>query len=77
MAWYFLTADYAFGYSLEEQTSKFVESKGGKVLGSVRHPLATTDYSSFLPQAQASPAPRWSALPMQVSMAVQRHQAGG
>ncbi|WP_139976973.1 MULTISPECIES: ABC transporter substrate-binding protein [Brucella/Ochrobactrum group] len=54
--WYFLTADYAFGYSLEEQTSKFVESKGGKVLGSVRHPLATTDYSSFLLQAQASGA---------------------
>ncbi|MEO9337781.1 ABC transporter substrate-binding protein [Mesorhizobium sp. SB112] len=54
--WYFLTADYAFGYSLEEQTSKFVESKGGKVLGSVRHPLATTDYSSFLLQAQSSGA---------------------
>src|SRR5918995_5285704 len=46
-AWYFLTADYAFGYSLEEQTANFVTSKGGKVLGSVRHPLATTDYSSF------------------------------
>ncbi len=54
--WYFLTADYAFGYSLEEQTTKFVESKGGKVLGSVRHPLSTTDYSSFLLQAQASGA---------------------
>jgi len=54
--WYFLTADYAFGYSLEEQTSKFVESKGGKVLGSVRHPLSTTDYSSFLLQAQSSGA---------------------
>jgi branched-chain amino acid transport system substrate-binding protein len=54
--WYFLTADYAFGYSLEEQTSKFVESKGGKILGSVRHPLATTDYSSFLLQAQSSGA---------------------
>ncbi|MFI3903649.1 ABC transporter substrate-binding protein [Ochrobactrum sp. S1502_03] len=54
--WYFLTADYAFGYSLEEQTSKFVESKGGKVLGSVRHPLSSTDYSSFLLQAQASGA---------------------
>ncbi|WP_247642308.1 ABC transporter substrate-binding protein, partial [Brucella suis] len=54
--WYFLTTDYAFGYSLEEQTTKFVESKGGKVLGSVRHPLSTTDYSSFLLQAQASGA---------------------
>ncbi len=56
--WYFLTADYAFGYSLEEQTTKFVESKGGKVLGSVRHPLSTTDYSSFLLQAQSLPARR-------------------
>ncbi|MBC2886168.1 ABC transporter substrate-binding protein [Ochrobactrum sp. CM-21-5] len=54
--WFFLTADYAFGYSLEEQTGKFVTSKGGKVLGAVRHPLATTDYSSFLLQAQASGA---------------------
>ncbi|WP_284735555.1 ABC transporter substrate-binding protein [Dongia deserti] len=54
--WYFLTADYAFGYSLEEQTSNFVKAQGGKVLGSVRHPLATTDYSSFLLQAQASGA---------------------
>ncbi|WP_028238370.1 ABC transporter substrate-binding protein [Stutzerimonas azotifigens] len=54
--WYFLTADYAFGYSLEEQTSKFVKSKGGKVLGSVRHPLSNTDYSSFLLQAQSSGA---------------------
>ncbi|HEV8390127.1 MAG TPA: ABC transporter substrate-binding protein, partial [Dongiaceae bacterium] len=54
--WFFLTADYAFGYSLEEQTSKFVQSQGGKVLGSVRHPLATTDYSSFLLQAQSSGA---------------------
>ena len=55
-SWYFLTADYAFGYSLEEQTSTFVKSKGGEVLGSARHPLATTDYSSFLLQAQASGA---------------------
>ena len=55
-SWYFLTADYAFGYSLEEQTSKFVKSKGGEVKGSVRRPLATTDYSSFLLQAQASGA---------------------
>ncbi|OSQ35642.1 ABC transporter substrate-binding protein [Thalassospira mesophila] len=54
--WYFLTADYAFGYSLEEQTSKFVTDNGGKVLGSVRHPLSSTDFSSFLLQAQASGA---------------------
>jgi len=54
--WFFLTADYAFGYSLEEQTSNFVKSKGGQVVGSVRHPLATTDYSSFLLQAQSSGA---------------------
>lgn len=54
--WYFLTADYAFGYSLEEQTSAFVKEKGGQVLGAVRHPLATTDFSSFLLQAQASGA---------------------
>lgn len=54
--WFFLTADYAFGYSLEGQTSKFVNSQGGRILGSVRHPLATTDYSSFLLQAQGSGA---------------------
>lgn len=54
--WFFLTADYAFGYSLEEQTSEFVKAQGGEVLGSVRHPLATADYSSFLLQAQASGA---------------------
>ena len=55
-SWFFLTVDYAFGYSLEEQTSKFVKEKGGKVLGSVRYPLGTTDYSSFLLQAQSSGA---------------------
>lgn len=54
--WFFLTADYAFGYSLEEQTANFVKSKGGQVLGAVRHPLASTDYSSFLLQAQSSGA---------------------
>src|SRR3954468_11010682 len=42
--WFFLTADYAFGYSLEEETSAVVKANGGQVLGSVRHPLATTDY---------------------------------
>lgn len=55
-SWFFITVDYAFGYSLEEQTSKFVKDKGGKVLGSVRYPLGTTDYSSFLLQAQSSGA---------------------
>jgi len=55
-SWYFLTADYAFGYSLEEQTSAFVKAKGGEIKGSVRHPLATNDYSSFLLQAQSSGA---------------------
>jgi branched-chain amino acid transport system substrate-binding protein len=55
-SWYFLTADYAFGYSLEEQTSKFVQANGGEIKGSVRHPLATNDYSSFLLQAQSSGA---------------------
>ena len=54
--WFFLTADYAFGYSLEEQTSEFVTANGGDVLGAVRHPLATTDFSSFLLQAQSSGA---------------------
>lgn len=55
-SWYFLTADYAFGYSLEEETSRYVKSQGGQVLGSVRHPLSTPDFSSFLLQAQASKA---------------------
>ena len=51
--WFFLTADYAFGYQLEKDTGDVVKAKGGKVLGSVRHPLSTTDFSSFLLQAQA------------------------
>lgn len=54
--WFFLTADYAFGYSLEQDTSDVVKSKGGKVLGSVRHPLNSSDFSSFLLQAQSSKA---------------------
>ncbi len=54
--WFFLTADYAFGYSLEGETSNFVKSKGGQVLGAVRHPLAANDFSSFLLQAQSSGA---------------------
>ncbi|KSV87188.1 ABC transporter permease [Sinorhizobium fredii USDA 205] len=55
-SWFFLTADYAFGYSLEENTANYVKENGGKVVGAVRHPLATTDFSSFLLQAQSSGA---------------------
>lgn len=54
--WYFLTADYAFGHSLEENTMNVVEEAGGEVVGSVRHPFPATDFSSFLLQAQASGA---------------------
>ncbi len=55
--WFFLTADYAFGKSLEEDTTAVVKSAGGKVLGSARHPSpGTTDFSSFLLQAQSSGA---------------------
>src|SRR5499426_1810221 len=54
--WFFLTADYAFGHALERDTSAAVEANGGKVLGKVRHPLNTSDFSSFLLQAQASKA---------------------
>jgi len=55
-SWFFLTADYAFGHSLEKNTAAFVKAHGGKVLGQVRHPLATSDFSSYLLQAQASGA---------------------
>jgi branched-chain amino acid transport system substrate-binding protein len=54
--WFFLTADYAFGQDLEKDTANVVVKTGGKVLGSVRHPLNTSDFSSFLLQAQASKA---------------------
>jgi branched-chain amino acid transport system substrate-binding protein len=54
--WFFLTADYAFGYALERDVSEVVKASGGKVLGSVRHPQDTPDFSSFLLQAQASKA---------------------
>ncbi len=54
--WFFLTADYAFGQSLEKDTSDVVKANGGKVLGSVRHPLNASDFSSYLLQAQASKA---------------------
>ncbi|MBX9712012.1 MAG: ABC transporter substrate-binding protein [Xanthobacteraceae bacterium] len=54
--WFFLTADYAFGAALERDTTAVVVEGGGKVLGSVKHPLSTSDFSSFLLQAQASKA---------------------
>ena len=54
--WFFLTADYAFGQALERDTSAVVKASGGEVLGDVKHPLNTTDFSSFLLQAQASKA---------------------
>src|ERR1700710_1909074 len=54
--WFFLTADYAFGYALEKDTGDIVKEKGGKVVGSVRVPLNSSDFSSFLLQAQSSKA---------------------
>ena len=54
--WFFLTADYAFGQALERDTTAVVKATGGEVLGSVKHPLNTTDFSSFLLQAQSSKA---------------------
>jgi branched-chain amino acid transport system substrate-binding protein len=55
-SWFFLTADYAFGHALERDTAAVVEANGGKVVGKVRHPLNTNDFSSFLVQAQSSKA---------------------
>ena len=55
-SWFFLTADYAFGQALERDTTAVVTANGGKILGSVRHPLNSSDFSSFLLQAQASKA---------------------
>ncbi|MDR0215787.1 MAG: ABC transporter substrate-binding protein [Comamonas sp.] len=54
--WFFLTADYAFGQALESDTTKVIQAKGGKVVGSVKHPLNASDFSSFLLQAQNSKA---------------------
>jgi branched-chain amino acid transport system substrate-binding protein len=54
--WFFLTSDYAFGHALERDTAAVVEKNGGKVLGKVRHPINTADFSSFLLQAQSSKA---------------------
>ena len=55
-SWFFLTADYAFGHALERDTAATVTANGGKVLGGVKHPLNTSDFSSFLLQAQSSKA---------------------
>lgn len=55
-AWYFLTVDYAFGHALERDASEAIKAAGGKIVGTVRHPLGTADLSSFLLQAQASGA---------------------
>ena len=55
-SWFFITADYAFGHALERDVEAVVLKNGGKVLGKVRHPLNTQDFSSFLLQAQASKA---------------------
>jgi len=55
-SWFFITADYAFGHQLEEDTSTVVQEEGGQVLGAVRHPLSTADFSSYLLQAQGSGA---------------------
>jgi branched-chain amino acid transport system substrate-binding protein len=55
-SWFFLTADYAFGYALERDGSAAVAANGATVVGSVRHPIGTSDFSSFLLQAQSSKA---------------------
>jgi branched-chain amino acid transport system substrate-binding protein len=55
-SWFFMTADYAFGYALEKDTSEIIAANGGKVVGSVRIPLNSSDFSSFLLQAQSSKA---------------------
>jgi branched-chain amino acid transport system substrate-binding protein len=54
--WYFITVDYALGKGIEAEASKYIEAHGGKVLGSSRHPLGTSDFASFLLQAQGSKA---------------------
>lgn len=55
-SFYFVTVDYAFGAALQAEATKFIEAGGGKVVGAVKHPLGTTDFSSYLLQAQASKA---------------------
>ncbi|MFZ5780261.1 MAG: ABC transporter substrate-binding protein [Pseudomonadota bacterium] len=54
--WFFLTTDYAFGQALERDATRFITASGGKVVGGIRHPLNTADFSSFILQAQASKA---------------------
>jgi branched-chain amino acid transport system substrate-binding protein len=54
--WYFMTADYVFGHSLEKDATEVINANGGKVIGAVRHPLNASDFSSFIVQAQASKA---------------------
>jgi branched-chain amino acid transport system substrate-binding protein len=53
-SWYFITADYAFGTALEKDTTRVIQEMGGKVLGTIKHPLNASDFSSFLLQAQSS-----------------------
>ena len=55
-SWFFITADYAFGHQLEDDTATVVKEEGGEVLGAVRHPLSSSDFSSYLLQAQGSGA---------------------
>lgn len=55
-SWFFITADYAFGHALEKDTSEVIKENGGQVLGAVRHPLSSSDFSSYLLQAQGSGA---------------------
>ena len=55
-SWFFITVDYSFGYDLQRDTTAVIEAKGGKVLGSARHPLGTRDFASYLAQAQESRA---------------------
>ena len=55
-SWFFLTADFAFGHAMQRDATRFIEASGGKVIGSARHPLGTTDFASFLLQAQSSAA---------------------
>lgn len=54
--WFFITADYAYGHAMQREATQFIEAAGGKVVGSVKFPLGTSDYSSFLLQAQGSKA---------------------
>jgi branched-chain amino acid transport system substrate-binding protein len=62
-SWFFLTADFAFGHAMQRDATRIIEASGGKVIGSVRHPLGTADFASFLLQAQSSARRSWG-LPM-------------